>query len=387
VRDLTIHGSDLIAATHGRAMWALDDISPLRQLGDTVRGANVHLFAPDTAIRFAGGHARTQSAGENPPAGVIVDYWLKTGLTPRDSVKLEFLDASGKVIRHFSSAPPPDTSKSAALTRPTPDSTSATKSAGKTTGDTLTSKPRGTRELEDDTLAFTPSDSIVTARAGLNRFVWDLHYPDTKQVKDVINDEGSTGGPFVSPGAYTVRLTARGQAYSKPFVVRGDPRITTTQAEYDAQLALALQVQTKTNELSDAVERILDLEHALDARVSDTKGQTYAKRVADAVKPIHDRLEAVRDSLVEIHSHADEITLHYPIRYYNMLLSLAGMVQSADAGPTSQEGAIYRDIAPKVDQQLSRLRGIEAADVTAFNNLMKELNVPAVMMKSVPIVP
>jgi hypothetical protein len=345
------------------------------------------LFAPDTAIRFAGGHARTQSAGENPPAGVIVDYWLKTGLTPRDSVKLEFLDASGKVIRHFSSAPPPDTSKSAALTRPTPDSTSATKSAGKTTGDTLTSKPRGTRELEDDTLAFTPSDSIVTARAGLNRFVWDLHYPDTKQVKDVINDEGSTGGPFVSPGAYTVRLTARGQAYSKPFVVRGDPRITTTQAEYDAQLALALQVQTKTNELSDAVERILDLEHALDARVSDTKGQTYAKRVADAVKPIHDRLEAVRDSLVEIHSHADEITLHYPIRYYNMLLSLAGMVQSADAGPTSQEGAIYRDIAPKVDQQLSRLRGIEAADVTAFNNLMKELNVPAVMMKSVPIVP
>jgi hypothetical protein len=146
-------------------------------------------------------------------------------------------------------------------------------------------------------------------------------------------------------------------------------------------------VQTKTNELSDAVERILDLEHALDARVSDTKGQTYAKRVADAVKPIHDRLEAVRDSLVEIHSHADEITLHYPIRYYNMLLSLAGMVQSADAGPTSQEGAIYRDIAPKVDQQLSRLRGIEAADVTAFNNLMKELNVPAVMMKSVPIVP
>jgi hypothetical protein len=146
-------------------------------------------------------------------------------------------------------------------------------------------------------------------------------------------------------------------------------------------------VQAKTNELSDAVERILDLEHALDARVSDTKGQAYAKRVADAVKPIHDRLEAVRDSLVEIHSHADEITLHYPIRYYNMLLSLAGMVQSADAGPTAQEGAIYRDIAPKVDQHLARLKSIEATDLMAFNNLMKELNVPAVMVKAPPIVP
>jgi hypothetical protein len=386
VRDLTVHGADLIAATHGRAMWVLDDIAPLRQLGDTVRNASIHLFAPDTAIRFSGGHARTQSAGENPPAGVVVDYWLKTALAPRDSVKLEFLDASGKVIRHFSGAPPPDTTKSAALTRASSDS-AATKSAGKTPGDTLANKPRGARELEDDTLAFTPSDSIVTVRSGLNRFVWDLHYPDTKQVKDVINDEGSTNGPFVSPGSYAVRLTARGQAISKPFIVRGDPRLTTTQAEYDAQLALALQVQAKTNELSEAVDRILELEHALDSRVSDTKGQPYAKRVADAVKPIHERLEAVRDSLVEIHSHADEITLHYPIRYYNMLLSLAGMVQSADAGPTAQEGAIYRDIAPKVDAQITRLHSIEATDIVAFNTLMKELNVPAVLLKAAPIVP
>jgi hypothetical protein len=191
----------------------------------------------------------------------------------------------------------------------------------------------------------------------------------------------------VSPGTYTVRLTARGQAFSKPFIVRGDPRFTTTQTEYDAQLALSLQVQAKTSELSDAVERILELEHSLDSRVSDTKGQAYAKRVADAVKPIHERLEAVRDSLVEIHSHADEITLHYPIRYYNMLLSLAGMVQSADAGPTAQEGAIYRDIAPKVDAQITRLHSIEATDVLAFNTLMKELNVPAVLLKAAPIVP
>ena len=78
--------ADLIAATHGRAMWVLDDVSPLRQLADSVRNASVHLFAPDTAIRFAGGSARTHVAGENPPAGVIVDYWLKTAaIDPRDS--------------------------------------------------------------------------------------------------------------------------------------------------------------------------------------------------------------------------------------------------------------------------------------------------------------
>ena len=87
VRDLNIHGGDLIAATHGRAMWVLDDISPLRALSPDVRAATAFLFTPDTAIRFAGGHALTTSAGENPPAGVIIDYWLKATLDPKDSLR------------------------------------------------------------------------------------------------------------------------------------------------------------------------------------------------------------------------------------------------------------------------------------------------------------
>ena len=142
-----------------------------------------------------------------------------------------------------------------------------------------------------------------------------------------------------------------------------------------------------TNELSDAAHRIVDIEHALDARVSDTKGQPYAKRVSDAAKPLHERLEAIRDSLVEIHSHADQITLHYPVRYYNMLLSLAGMVQSADMAPTQQEGAIYRDIAPKVDAQIARLHALEGTELAAFNALMRELNVPAIVVPAPPIIP
>jgi photosystem II stability/assembly factor-like uncharacterized protein len=388
VRDLHVHGSDLIAATHGRSMWVLDDISPLRALTAEVRAAETHLFAPDTAIRFGGGHALTNSAGENPPAGLIVDYWLKAALTPKDSLRLEFLDANGKVIRHFSSESAADSVTSAAFARMQPDTTTGQgRVPGKQPADTMSNKPRGSRELQDDTLAFVPSDSILTARLGVNRFVWDLRYPDTREVKDVVNDEGSTKGPFVAPGRYTVRLIAKGQTYAQPFVVRGDPRLTTTQADYDAQLKLALDVQTKTNELSDAVTRVLAIEHALDERAAAAKGQTYAKRITDAAKPLHDKLEAVRDSLVEIHSHADQITLHYPVRYYNMLLSLAGMVQSADMAPTQQEGAIYRDIAPKVDAQIARLRGIESADLAAFNALMRELNVPAVLVAAPPIVP
>ena len=381
VRDLTIHGADLIAATHGRAIWVLDDVTPLRQMVDSVRTSAVHLFAPDTAVRFAGGWVRTRTAGENPPSGVIVDYWLENALTTRDTVKLEFIDASGKVVRQFAGATAEEAAKSAAIGRELADSSGGrSQGTGAQPTDTLSVKPRGSREMPDDTLAFVPSDSIVTVRAGLNRFVWDLRYPATHEVKDVVNDEGSTKGPYVAPGNYTVRLTAAGRTLTRPFVVVGDPRLRTTQADYDAQLVLALQVQGKTNELSDAVQRILDIEHALDNRVADTKKEGYAKRVADAVKPLHDKLEALRDSLVEIHSHADEITLHYPIRYYNMLLSLAEMVQSADAAPTTQEGEIYRDISAKVDVQLGRLRALQGTDLVAFNTLMRELNVPAVVV-------
>jgi hypothetical protein len=389
VRDLHVHGNDLIAATHGRAMWSLDDISPLRQLTDSVRRADAFLFAPDTVTRFAGGHARTTTAGENPYDGVLVDYWLRADPAPTDTVQLEFLDATGRVIRKFTSAPPPDSAKSAAFGRELADTTMAGgTSPGKQLSDTLSNKPRGSRDLiQDDTLAFAPADSIVGARGGLNRFTWNLRYPDTREVKEVVNDEGSTQGPIVAPGTYTVRLSARGQHYTRSFVVRADPRLSTSQADYDAQLALALEVQTKTNELSDAVDRIMSTERAMADRVAAAKGQSYARRVSDTVKPIHDKLEAIRDSLVEIHSHADQITLHYPVRYYNMLLSLAGMVQSADAAPTAQEGAVYHDLAPKVDAQIGRLRTVESTDLAALNAVLRELNVPGVALPAPVIIP
>jgi hypothetical protein len=388
VRDLRVHGNDLIAATHGRAMWSLDNVSVLRQLTDSIRTAAVHLFKVDTVTRFQGGHAFTSSAGENPFDGVTVDYWLKAPIDPKDSIRLEFADASGKVIRKFASAGAEEAPKSAATNRELADTVkTAGTSPGKQPSDTASNKPRGSRELQDDTLAFTPSDSIVTGRAGLNRFWWDLHYPDTKEPPGIINDEGSTRGPLVSPGRYTVRLITGGRTYTQPFIVRGDPRVNTTQAEYDAQLALALQVQAKTNEITEANDRILTIQRALDQRTSAAKGQSYSKRIADAAKPIKEKLEAIRDSIVEIHSHADQITLHYPVRYYNMLLSLAGMVQSADSKPTDQEFGIYAEIAPKVDAQLARLRSIEATDLAAFNALMRELNVPAVTIAAPPVVP
>jgi photosystem II stability/assembly factor-like uncharacterized protein len=388
VRDLHIHGSDLIAATHGRAIWVLDDLTALRQMSDAARAAAAYLFVPDTAIRFGGGGGnREAGAGENPPSGVIVDYWL--GPHPTGPVTLDFVDGAGRVVRSFSSERPQDTAAVLAVGAGS-DSTRADSVGGRVADrtvqprDTLARKPRGLRPLADDTLAFTPADSVVPMRAGLNRFVWNLRYASTREVKNVINDEGTTLGPVAVPGAYRVRLGIGGRTMTQSFVVREDPRVKVSQGDLDAQLALALAVQGKTNELSDAVGRIVDIERQLDARTREAVGRPYGGRIAAVVRPLRARLEAVRDSLVEVHAHADEITLHYPIRLYNMLLSLADMVQSADGAPTKQEADIYRDLAAKVDIQLARLRGIERGDLAALNRLMRELEVPAVTAAAAP---
>jgi hypothetical protein len=370
VRDLHIHGGDLIVATHGRAFWVLDDISPLRQMTDAIRAEAVHLFTPDTAVRFGGGSRRSEDAGENPPCCLTVSYWLRQRVaTP---VTLEFRDGAGKVIRTFTSTAADSAKKADSAAKPVQPR------------DTLSEKQRGSRPLADDTLSFIPADSLVPARAGLNRFVWNLRYPPTREVRTIINDEGSTSGPVVAPGRYTLRLTVDGKSNEQAFVVRPDPRFRATQADYDAQIALALQVQQTTNELSDAVGRILDLEHQIDERVDHAKNQSYSARISGAATPLRQQLEVIRDSLVEVHSHADQITLHYPVRLYNMLLSLADMVQSAEGAPTKQEGEVYRDISTQVDRQLARLRNLESTDIVAFNRMMKELDVPAVVSGAGP---
>ena len=116
-------------------------------------------------------------------------------------------------------------------------------------------------------------------------------------------------------------------------------------------------------------------------RTARAKGQAYASRVASAAGALKPKLERIRGQLVEVHSHADEITLHYPIRYYNMLLSLAEMVQSGTGSITQQEPEIYAKLAAGVDAQLAALRGLETGELTAFNTTLRQLDVPSIIME------
>ncbi|MBK5187106.1 MAG: hypothetical protein JJD97_02615, partial [Gemmatimonadaceae bacterium] len=377
-RDLIIHGNDLIVATHGRSFWVMDNVSVLRQVTDAVRREPVHVFAPDTAIRWDGGRARrSQNAGQNARGGVTVDYYFRE--KPQGPVTLAFLDQSGKVIRTFSSTgtPAPDSSAKDSVARDSVD---------KAQRDTTASRGRKKKIEAADSVSYAPSDSLVTTRAGANRFVWNLRYPDVKHIDDIIVDYGTITGIQVLPGTYTIRLTAGGKTFSQPFTVVNDPRTTATPAALQSQLAAWSQLRDRIDSTVDAAGNIETMEEQVDARIKQVKDQPYASRVKGAGKPLHAKMEAIRDALIEIHSHADEITLHFPIRLYNMMLTLNGQLLTGDAAPTQSQLEQLKDLSAKVDAQLQKLHQLESTDIGAFNRLMKELDVPAVTVKSPKVV-
>ena len=367
IRDLRVHENDLIVATHGRAFWSLDDISPLRTLGETVTTKPVHLFAPAPSIRWVsgGGSGRASLlAGANPRFGVNVDYWFKDA--PKQPITLQFLERDGKVIHTFTSAPAPKK-----------DST------GNAAADSAAARARARQNAE--ALAYDAADEAVHARAGANRFTWDLSYPRPKTIPGAIIDDGSTAGPTAVPGDYAVRLIVGKDTLTQPFTVKPDPRVTLTAAEYKAQFDAANAVGARITSITETVARIQDLQRQLDERARQAGSQAYAKEVRDASTALRAKLEAVRAEIYEVYTKADQATLNYPIKLYQMFISLNGQVLEGTAPPTKQHGEITNDLGGKLDVQLKTLQGLEDKELSDFNAMLSRLGVPNVFVPKKPI--
>ena len=383
VRDLRVHGNDIVVATHGRSFWALDEISLLRQLHDSVTAKPVHLFQPSTAYRFAGGHGGGRGAGENPYDGVLVDYWIKAPL--KGAVTLEFLDGRGTVMRTFSGQSAGAASKDSAGTDVTgTDASGLALNVNDSTRnvplDSVARADSARQAAKADSLAYTASDSIVTRRLGSNRFFWKLRYPNAKEIKTVVNDMGTLAGPSIVPGDYRVRLIVGRDTMVRSFKVLLDPRLDATTADLQEAFDLGMQVRGRINAIVDAFGRIEDLQKQIDVRVAHSSEQAYAKRVKDAATPVRQQLEVVRTELVDWYNHDDQSTLHFPIRLYNMMLSLNSQVLGQDAAPTRQHGEILGELGQKVDLQLQRLQQLETNEIKALNTLLQELGLPPVFL-------
>jgi photosystem II stability/assembly factor-like uncharacterized protein len=218
IRDLTIHEDDLVAGTHGRSFWILDDITPLRQMSAEIANSDAHLFKPQTAMRVRWNKNTDtplppdEPAGQNPPDGAIIYYYLKNAA---DLVVVDVLDATGKLVRHYSSADQPVTPEND-LTYPT---------------------------------YWIRPPQIPPAAAGMHRFVWDLRYtpPDALRhdypMTAIHHDTPrEPRGAIAMPGEYTVKLTVDGKSFTQPLTLKMDPRVKTPPAGLKQQFDLAMKV-------------------------------------------------------------------------------------------------------------------------------------------------
>ncbi len=338
ITDLAVQGSDLVAATQGRSFWILDDLSTIRQVNESVAASSVHLFGPRETYRMrsggGGGGGRTGgAAGQNPASGVVLWYYLKQPAT--DGVTLEVTDRAGKPIRRFRSA----------------------ENAG----------PDATNERRAF-LGPPPSRFVVSADAGLNRFEWDMRYPDASLPPPGTNLFGaSVRGPQVVPGTYQVRLTVGGRTLTQSFEIRKDPRPSTTAQDFEKQFTLLMQIHRRLTDTHDAIADIIDLRSdvkAALARASRTPAEQVVTKQGEALDA---RLAGVQDELVQMNIRDGNDVLSYPAKLNNLLAALAPVVAASDTSPTAQSYQVFKELSVRLDQQLALLDTIIERDVPAFN--------------------
>ena len=360
VHDLIVKDNDLIVATHGRAFWILDDVTPLRQYEDKIAEKDVFLYPPAIAYRMqagggGGGEERHPSkrTGQNPPAGAVIYYWLKDAPKPdaepksanASTIRLEILDGSGKVIRKYSSA------EVAPLDEP-PD--------------------------PDD----KKPEKEIKPEAGLNRFVWDLRYEEAHQVPGYYLWEYSGGahGPVAAPGHYQVRLTAGGQSQTAPLEVKLDPRVNVSQADLERQVSVLLGIRENLNEVYDTVNQIQDVRAQLAGLRRRLPESASGKTIAAAADDLEKKLVALRDRLINLTISANEDSLAYPPQLDAKLAYLAMDVGTADSAPTDAEQKQFEKLNQLTADVLASWESLEHEDLAAFQKLTAEASLSTVMV-------
>ena len=368
VTDMAVRGNELVAATNGRSFWILDDLTVLRQLAAGIReDRTFHLFQPADTYRVApvmgagsqsgpnknyalslgySGTFRDREAsggvterimldsGANPTDGVVVSYYLRE--RPEGEVTLAFLDSEGRPIKRFDSTPP---------------------------------EPP---ESKDE-----PKQPWVLTELGMNRFTWDMRYPDAARIVGEGAKDSLLRGPLALPGTYQVQLTVDGLTQTQTFDLLRDPKVSATTEELEAQLALLLRIRDKVSETHESISRIRSVRRQVDEWVGRSKGRSGADVVAEAADSLKDRISAVEEELIQLKASGDLGRISQPAKINAKLMALGSVPASADFAPTRQSRQVFESLSAEADAQLTVLRETLDNELAAFVNVVNELGIPA----------
>ncbi|HZQ90646.1 MAG TPA: hypothetical protein VFA60_02510 [Terriglobales bacterium] len=321
VWDTTVNGDDLIIATHGRGLWVLDDITPLRQATPEVAAAGVHLYKPAVSYRerggggFAGG-GPVRNAGQNPPVGAAIDFFLAS--EPSAPITLDILDAKGAVLHHATSAkpgPPP------AAGGPEPA---------------------------------TPREPALTARAGMNRYRWNYRAQGPTPVPGLFILETLGGGPLVPPGTYQVRLTVAGQQHTAPLEIKADPRVKATTADLLKQYDFCVQVRDRVNELHNAVIQIRNSRASVEK--ASAGGDAGRRSTIDGLLR---KMADIEGKMTQVRSTSRDAALVYPILLDAQYAELANVAGAADTAPPQQLYDLLHEYDARRDALMAEWKAVQ----------------------------
>jgi photosystem II stability/assembly factor-like uncharacterized protein len=358
MRDLAIHGDDLIVATHGRSFWILDDITPLRQLNDQIAKSPAFLFQPQEALRWRWNRnpdtplPPETPAGKNPPDGAIVDYFLAAA--PSAPVTLEILDSMGATVRRYSSTDQPMAMDKIAGEHPIP-------------------------------MYWVRPSHIPSAAPGMHRFVWDLHGEPPKSlnkefpISAIPHDTPLLPlGAWALPGMYAIRLTVDGKQFTQPLSLKMDPRIKAPVADLQAQAALQTGAVTGMNQSYDALNEVQSVRAQLKESATKAKGN-----LADSLEDLDKQCAALAGATTSTFfgtpprgkQPENFSTLN---QHFGQLLAIA---DSADAAPTTQASKVYAELTEELNSLAKRWNDLKQNAVPKLSGQLQKAGLAVIDAK------
>ena len=338
IRDLHVRDNDLIAATHGRSFWIVDDLTPLHQLSDEIADAGFHLYKPDQAYRMqqSGGWRKpnTKLVGENHPNGAILNFYLKN-TQATDTVSLEILEMDGSLIQRFSN--------------------------------------RAKENKLDPT-----ADKPLKVKSGGNRLIWNMRYPGYKTFKGMVFYSSPNIGPKAVPGDYLVRLNYNGQSLEQVLTIIKDPRMPNTDEDYQEQFDFLIAVRDQVSRANTAIVDIRDVKKDLDY----LKGKSGLKPgLKEMIADFESKLDIVENTIHMTKNQSRQDPLNYGIRINNRLAFLMADSQRGDYRPTDQAKEFFTEVTKELDTEIQALNGLMKEYVSKVNGQVSENNMEVISLK------
>jgi photosystem II stability/assembly factor-like uncharacterized protein len=348
IHDLVIHGDDLVVATHGRAFWILDNITPLRQVRDALKAESAWLYRPATAIRvdndvFLGSPLPPEEpTAQNPPNGAVIDYYLKTAA---DHIKIEVLDEKENLVRSFSS-------------------------------DDARQQKHPSRPIAE---RWFPKPEILETSPGMHRFVWNLAWgnPGAKGADQSSEDEYRTPrGPRAVPGTYQVRLTIDGKTLSQPLKIVMDPRSPATARDLDQQLQLGRQIFTEAISSRQALSEIRSVQKQL-SDLEPKVGRDHAD-LKSAVSQLETEIRKILAGSEDPASNAVGLE-----NASAGLASALAVVESGDRAVPAQAIALYHESSEALKLRIADWNHVKTNWLPQLNQHLRERNMTPIAISEI----